>query len=83
MRCDECGREIRSDEKSLSTTFDLEGAPIGTRAYLARGSRTIPLVLCEICAARRQATQRWFLGALVILIGGLIVASLLVGLLTR
>jgi hypothetical protein len=80
MRCDQCGREIRSDEKSLSTTSEAEGAPIGTRAYPVRGTRTVPLVLCEKCAARRDSSQKWFLWAFILMVGGMILAAFLVGL---
>jgi hypothetical protein len=78
MRCDHCGREIPSGEKSEFTTFEVEGAPIGTRAYPVRGTRTVPLLLCEACAARRQSTQRWILWTLMLTIGGVIVLGILI-----
>jgi hypothetical protein len=83
MRCDQCGLEILPGEKLLSTTADIEGAPIGTRAYPVRGTRTIPLVLCATCAARRNSSQRWFLWAFLLMIGGMILAAILVGMLPR
>lgn len=82
--CDQCGREIRSGEESLSTTTEAQGAPIGTRAYMGPDdTRTIPTVLCPTCAARRDSTQWSFLWAFLLLVGGMIVAATLIEILPR
>ena len=78
MRCDRCGREIHSGEHALCTTHDDEGGPLGTSAYPARRTQSIPLNLCEECAGQRDTTLKTFLWAVTILVGGLIVVALLI-----
>ncbi len=83
MRCELCGRRIHAGEHSLSTTIEEDGAPIGNRAYPIHGTRTKPVVLCDVCAANRNSSYRWFLWAIPLMIGGLVLAAYLVGLLVR
>lgn len=77
MRCDECGREIRSDGGSLITIVDFEAAGFDARSV------SQPLALCSACAARRKATLRFFLWASLLMVGGLILAAFLVGLVSN
>jgi len=77
MRCDECGREILSGDDPLITIVDFEAAGFDRRSI------SQPLVLCSACAARRQSTLRFFLWASMLLVGGLIAAAFLVGIISR
>ncbi len=76
MQCDQCGREIRSGEDSLSTTVEKLDYRVSANPGV---SRITPLTLCDSCAAQRRATQRWFFWALLLGACTLIVVCLLTG----
>lgn len=75
MRCDQCGNEIRSGEDSLLTTVEVVDPTALRAVVMGPKTRSVPLALCERCAARRKTTLRWFLWALVLLICGMLVLS--------
>jgi hypothetical protein len=75
MQYNQCGCEISSCEDPLLTTVDEQ---VDTPGLAGAKTRMYPLVLCPACAARRSAVERFFLWAFLLMIGGIVVAALLV-----
>lgn len=74
MRCNQCGREIRSGEDLLMTTVDDE--QIHGESALGATTRMRPLVLCSACSARRSGTELRFLWMIVAIVAGLLLIGL-------
>lgn len=83
MRCDRCGREIRSGEKSLSETVEVADPAAFSAAASKIRTVTMPLQLCAACAAKQSLTERWFLWAFLLTVGGLILAALFIQFVAR
>lgn len=75
MRCDQCGRQIESGEKASETTVEVD--PRAGPTVYGAVTRTKSLTLCASCAARRNATQRFFMWGIALVVGGLILAAIL------
>ncbi|MEX2113064.1 MAG: hypothetical protein WD845_07745 [Pirellulales bacterium] len=66
-----CGEEIGRDATVDTHSLGLSG--------MAFDNKTCQLTMCAACAKSRRATQRTFTWVFLLVIGGLIVAALLVG----
>jgi hypothetical protein len=74
MRCQQCGREIRSGEKPLFTTTEHQ---VGPASVAGAETRMFPLALCSICARRRNKTYRYFIWMFALIVIALTVIGLL------
>jgi hypothetical protein len=75
MRCDKCGREIHSGETSLLTTVEKpDFSMVANPGY----TRAVSLTLCEACTASRNSTQRLFIWAIALVVGGMIAGAILI-----
>jgi len=74
MRCQHCGREIRSGEDPLFTTTEHQ---VGPASVAGAQTRTYPLALCSACARRRNKTYRYVLWVIILIAAALTVIGLL------
>jgi hypothetical protein len=81
MKCDLCGRDVGRKEFIDIRSDDSASDSSGTKTVLDAGTKTTKITMCASCAASRKKTERTFAWAIVVLLAGMIVASVLAALL--
>jgi hypothetical protein len=76
MRCEQCGREMPKKQGIRETRSEA----VGPAGRFGQKTRTVMILLCPACARRRGTMVRHVLGAVALLLGGMLVIALLSGL---